>query len=105
MADLHIVREHALGLDGARKVASLWAEQAEKEFGMECSYAPGQTCDTLRFARSGVKGALAVHTDRFELEATLGFLLSAFKEKIEQEIVKNLDTLLLAPRIATPQAY
>ena len=29
MADLHILREHTLGLAGARKIAFDWAEQAE----------------------------------------------------------------------------
>jgi hypothetical protein len=33
---------------------------------------------------------------RFELDAKLGFLLGAFKERIEGEIVKNLDDLLAA---------
>ena len=32
--------------------------------------------------------------DVFELDAKLGFLLGAFKDRIEGEIVKNLDTLL-----------
>ena len=32
--------------------------------------------------------------ERFELDARLGFLLGAFKDRIESEIVKNLDDLL-----------
>ena len=99
MADLHIVREHALGLAAARKVAFAWAEQAETEFGMECTYEEGKTADAVTFERSGVNGTLAVTKDRFELNARLGFLLGAFKDKIEGEIVKNLDALL-APQSA-----
>ena len=34
--------------------------------------------------------------NRFELDAKLGFLLGAFKDRIESEIVKNLDELLAA---------
>jgi hypothetical protein len=41
-----------------------------------------------------VKGDLTVSQDLFELNAQLGFLLSAFKDRIEEEIVKNLDDLL-----------
>ena len=41
-----------------------------------------------------MSGTLAVTEDRFELEARLGFLLGMFKDKIEGEIVKNLDTLM-----------
>ncbi len=96
MADLHILREHTVGLAAARKIAFKWAEQAENEFGMECTYEEGKTLDTVTFERSGVNGTLTVTKDRFELNAKLGFLLGAFKEKIEGEIVKNLDALLTA---------
>ncbi len=94
MADLHILREHALGLAAARKIAFNWAEQVEAEFGMECTYEEGKSQDVVSFTRSGVNGSLLVTKDRFELNAKLGFLLGAFKDKIEAEIVKNLDTLL-----------
>ena len=96
MADLHILREHTLGLAGARKIAFAWAEQAEAEFGMECTYEEGRSSDTVRFERTGVTGTLEVSKNRFELDAKLGFLLGAFKDRIEAEIVKNLDTLLAA---------
>ncbi len=99
MANLHIRREHALGLAAARKVAFRWAEQVEEEFGMECTYEEGKTSDVVTFTRSGVNGTLTVTKDLFALEATLGFLLGAFKGRIEAEIVKNLDELL-APKAA-----
>jgi putative polyhydroxyalkanoate system protein len=94
MADLHIRREHALGLTAARKIACQWAEQVEQEFDMDCTYEEGKTGDTVRFTRSGVNGTLQVSKDLFALDAKLGFLLGAFKGRIEAEIVKNLDTLL-----------
>ncbi len=94
MADLHIVREHALGLSKARKIAFQWAEQVEADFAMECSYTQGKTSDEVEFSRSGVKGTLLVTKDHFELQAQLGFLVGAFKHRIEAEIVKNLDALL-----------
>ena len=94
MPDIHIQREHALGLPAARKVAFKWAEQVEQEFGMECTYEEGKTSDEVCFSRSGVNGMLKVSKDRFELDARLGFLLGTFKDRIESEIVKNLDALL-----------
>jgi putative polyhydroxyalkanoate system protein len=97
LADLNIVREHALGLAKARKIAFKWAELAEAEFGMDCSYAEGKASDEVGFVRSGVKGTLVITKDRFELHAHLGFLAGAFKHTIEAEIVKNLDALLAAP--------
>ncbi len=99
MADLHILRAHALGFARARKVAFDWAEQVEKEFGMECTYEEGKNADTVQFKRSGVQGALQVTQDNFELDAKLGFLLGAFKDRIEAEIVKMLDGM--APANAT----
>ncbi len=98
MADIHIHRYHELGLKGARKVAWKWAEQAESEFDMACAYAEGEEEDEVEFTRSGVKGRLRVCGDHFELHAQLGFLLGAFKDRIESEIVKNLDDLLAAKK-------
>ena len=76
MADIHIERTHDLGLPEARKIAFKWAEQVEAKFDMECTYEEGKTKDS------------------FVLNAKLGFLLGAFKDKIEGEITKNLDALL-----------
>jgi putative polyhydroxyalkanoate system protein len=94
MSDLKISREHALGLAQARKVAFQWAEHAEQELGMECTYEEGKTQDLVQFKRSGVQGTLKVSASKFDLDAKLGFLLGAFKGKIESEIEKNLDELL-----------
>jgi putative polyhydroxyalkanoate system protein len=94
MPDIHIQRNHQLGLAGARKVAFEWAEQAEQRLDMECTYEEGKTRDEVSFTRSGVSGTLLVTKDHFELHARLGFLLGAFKERIEAEIVKNLDDLV-----------
>ena len=94
MATIHIKRPHQLGLEQARKIAFKWAEQAENEFDMQCTYEEGDHKDCVEFTRSGVKGALQVTPSGFELKAELGFLLGAFKARIEEEIVKNLDDLL-----------
>ena len=94
MADIHIERQHGMSLAQARKAAFQWAEQAEEKFDMECSYEEGGTSDEVIFKRSGVNGTLTVTADTFELKAKLGFLLGAFKDRIEGEIVKNLDALI-----------
>jgi putative polyhydroxyalkanoate system protein len=94
VAHLHIIREHSLGLEQARKIAFAWAEQVEQEFGMDCVYEEDVQMDTVSFTRSGVVGTLLVTGTKFELDARLGFLLGAFKDRIESEIVKNLDQLL-----------
>jgi putative polyhydroxyalkanoate system protein len=94
MANIHIHRDHSLGLPKARKIAWAWAEQVETEFDMACTVVEGETSDTVEFTRSGVSGTLVVAADHFELEARLGFLLGAFSKTIEAEITKNLDALL-----------
>jgi putative polyhydroxyalkanoate system protein len=100
MPDIHIHRDHALGLATARKVALQWAEDAEKQFDMECTILEGETSDTVEFTRSGVKGELIVAPDHFQLDAKLGFLLGAFSKTIEAEIEKNLDALLAQSAVA-----
>ena len=95
MPDIHIEREHRLGLPRARELAFKWAEAAESRLQMECTYEEGKASDLVSFTRSGVDGELRVTKDRFELHARLGFLLGAFKERIATEIERNLDELLL----------
>lgn len=97
MPDIHIHRDHHLGFKEARKVAFSWAEKAEEKFDMECVYEEGETEDLLTFTRTGVKGTLLVDAHQFEMKAQLGFLLSAFKDRIEAEISEQLDALLNAP--------
>ena len=60
MADIHIVREHALGLAQARKLALRWAEVAEQKLEMECVYEQGKAADVVSFRRPGASGALKV---------------------------------------------
>lgn len=94
MHEIHISRDHSLGLAQARKLAFRWAESAEENLGMECTYEEGKAEDVVSFTRAGANGELKVTKNRFELDARLGFLLGAFRERIESEIVKNLDLLL-----------
>lgn len=94
MAQIHIHREHRLGLVEARKVAWRWAEEVEQKFDMECSIVEGEFSDVVHFTRTGVNGQLIVAADHFDLDAKLGFLLGAFSRSIESEIEKNLDDLL-----------
>ena len=101
MADIHIRREHRLGLAKARKTAWRWAELAEEKFGMECIVVEGEASDVVEFSRSGVDGRLLVSADAFDLTARLGFLLGAFRGSIEAGIEENLDAVLAqasAPR-------
>ena len=103
MADIQIERKHGMNMAQARAAAFKWAEQVEEKFDMTCTYEEGSTLDEVSFTRSGVSGTLTVTDDVFQLQAKLGFLLGAFKDKIESEIVKNLDALI-AKKPATRKA-
>lgn len=96
MPDIHIHRDHNLGLSKAREIAWKWAEEVEQGFDMACTVIEGETSDTVQFKRSGVSGELIVAPDHFELQAKLGFLLGAFAKTIEKEILQNLDNQLAA---------
>mgnify|MGYP003425274370 FL=1 len=101
MSDLHIQRDHHLGLPRAREVARAWARKAEEKFDMECTYEEGETQDTLTSTRAGVTGTLVVDAQQFDMTAKLGFLFTAFKDRIEAEIGGQLDALLGTPSPTT----
>ena len=94
MPDIKLHRKHQLGLPAARKLALKWAEKAEEKFDMDCTYEEGDDQDTLYFTRAGIKGTLQVLHDALDFHAELGFLVSAFKTRIETELTEQLDKLL-----------
>ena len=94
MADLHLHRDHTLGLARARKVALKWAEDVESKLDMACTLIEGDDEDVLEFTRSGVDGRMTVAATYFDVEATLGFLFKPFLGTIESEVRKQLDEAL-----------
>jgi len=94
MADVHMVRQHALGLAAARKIAQGWMTQVEDRLDMTCTSETASDGDRIHFKRAGVTGTLLVTRDRFELDARLGLLVAAFKDRIEAGITSYLDELL-----------
>ena len=94
MADIHIQRDHGMGLTQARQTARHWATQAEEKYQLQGRYDEGTDADTFSFERAGVSGTLQVTGQTFKLDAKLGFLLGAFKPQIEAEMVKKIDALI-----------
>ena len=94
MPEIRVVRTHTLGLAQARTLALQWADQATNQFGMACTHQDDSAAHEVSFWRSGVHGRLSVTGDRFEMDATLGFLFGAFKDRIEKESGLKLDALL-----------
>lgn len=99
--DIHIHRDHRLGLAKARQVAAEWIAAAEQKFDLACTRIEGDVQDKIEFRRTGLSGELVVAADHFDLTARLGFLLGAFGARIQSEIEGNLDTLLGSARRVT----
>lgn len=87
MADINLHRKHKLGLKKAKEAAQKVADDLAESFDMQSEWEG----NTLTFQRSGVNGQLVVTKDSVAVDAKLGFLLSAFKPKIEEHINDNFD--------------
>lgn len=87
MSEIHIRRPHTIGVKKAKVAAQKVADDLAQEFGVESTW----DGDVLRFAHKGVEGALSVTKDEVVLNAKLGFLLSAFKSRIEAHVNDNFD--------------
>ncbi len=87
MSEIHLHRKHKLGLKKAREAAQKVADDMAEAFDMESEW----NGNSLHFSRSGVTGLLKVSKDRVVLDAQLGFLLAAFKHRIEERLEKEFD--------------
>ena len=87
MSTIDLERDHALGLKKARVAAQKVADEMTREFGMACRWEG----NVLHFERTGVTGELVVGAKHVALRAKLGFLLAAFKPRIEDQIHRNFD--------------
>ena len=87
MSEIHLHRKHALGLKKAKAAAQKVADEMAEHFDMSSEWSGNE----LHFSRSGVSGCLRVTKDEVVLDAKLGFLLSAFKPRIEEQVQKNFD--------------
>jgi putative polyhydroxyalkanoate system protein len=86
MSKIDIRHPHTLPLTKARKAVQEVADKLGARFGMDSRWEG----DTLHFARSGVDGHIALDPKEVHVSAQLGFLLSAMKGPIEQEIRRVL---------------
>ncbi len=87
MPNIDIRRPHHLSVAEARAVVERVAAGMQTKFGMTGQWQG----DTFRFSRSGAKGTITVGEDDVHVLVELGFLLSAMRGMIEQEIRHKLD--------------
>ena len=87
MSEIKLKRKHTLGLAKAKVAAQKVADDLAQEYGMTSEW----DGNVIRFNRSGVHGELKVAKDVVVLNAKLGFLLAAFRHRIEEHINDNFD--------------
>lgn len=90
MPHIEIIKEHALGKEGARKTAEKLAKSLSAEYNAKCEWVNDELC----FSSPGVKGKLCVGDQDLEIMVDLGFMLQPLKSKIESSIVSQLDVIL-----------
>jgi putative polyhydroxyalkanoate system protein len=86
MPDISITQTHSLSQTAARAAAQQVADKLAREYGLTCNWEG----DVLRFARSGVEGALTLGERQAALRIKLGFLMSAFASTIEQKVAESM---------------
>ena len=87
MSSIDIRHQHSLPLPKARKAVEDIAKKLASRFDMDY----GWDGDDLHFNRSGVDGRIHLTEKQVRVTAQLGFLLSALKGTVEQEIRRVLD--------------
>ena len=86
MSRIDIRHPHSLPKAKARKAIEDVAKKLAEKFDMDY----GWDGDDLHFTRSGVDGRIHLTAKQIRVTAKLGFLLSALKGTVEQEIRKVL---------------
>ena len=87
MAEIDIHYPHLRSMEDARAAVEHVAERMHEKFGIRHSW----DGDHLDFTGSGVEGRIVLGKKVVHVNATLGFLLSAFKGSIEAEIHRYLE--------------
>jgi putative polyhydroxyalkanoate system protein len=86
MADIHYMQEHKLSHKKAKAAAQKVADELAAEYDLTCIWQG----DILHFERSGAKGSLVVSKTEAIIRIKLGFVLSVFSRKIEDQVTKNM---------------
>lgn len=94
MANISIRRTHTLAPSALKALTDRWLHDAQSRFGLSCERQQRGDADTISFSRPGVSGRVTPTPTELTLEAQLGFLLSAYSNRIETEIQRKLDEAL-----------
>lgn len=87
MSRIHLRREHDLTPKAARTRVNRMADALGRKFDAECSW----DGDVLSIEHPNVSGTVTVGKNEIVVEATLGFLLAMFRDRVDEELVRILD--------------
>ena len=87
MSRIHLRRTHDLTAPAARQRVNRMADALGKRFDAECEW----DGNVLLIEHSNVTGTVTIGKNEIVVEATLGFLLAIFRERVDEELVRILD--------------
>ena len=87
MSRVTIRRKHKLGHGELLERVSHLAERLGEKYGADCRWEG----ETVRIEHSNVTGTVKVSKTEVVVDAQLGFFLSMFQHRVEEEITKILD--------------
>ena len=87
MSRIHLRRSHDLTVNAARRKVERVADALVKRFAAACEW----NGDELAITHPSVNGKVTVDKDEVVVEATLGFMLAMFRDRIDEELVRILD--------------
>lgn len=87
MSRIHLRRAHDLTRNAARERVERMAKALGNKFEAECSW----DGDVLCIEHPNVTGTVTLGRNEIVVEATLGFLLALFRDRVDEELVRILD--------------
>jgi putative polyhydroxyalkanoate system protein len=84
---IHLRRSHDLTAKAARERVNRMAAALSQKFDADCSWQG----EVLNIEHPNVSGTVTIGNDEIVVEATLGFLLAMFRDRVDDELVRILD--------------
>jgi putative polyhydroxyalkanoate system protein len=84
---IHLRRTHDLTAKAARQRVDRMADALGARFDAECEW----DGNVLSIAHPNVNGTVTIGKNEVVVEATLGFLLAMFRDRVDEELVRILD--------------
>ena len=91
MPKLNIERSHQLGAEEARKRVDALAAKLSEKYGLKSTWTTS-TCADVK--GTGATGKITCAADKVTVFIDLSFALTPLKGKIEEKVIKELETAL-----------